>query len=565
VTETLRQETRLLGLIYFVALVLIICGLFVPSRIWIESIRTVPADLRNQLEWGGTIFRFGLILSGLFVFASRWLCRLRPAVADQESDHDSGISVTLTIILITALLVRLHKLDVGIWFDEIVTYVSYMHLSFGEILTTYDNQNNHILYTLLARSSFLIFGESVWSLRFPAALFGVGSIAALYLFSSLVSTRKEALLSAGLLAFSYHHVWFSQNARGYTGLLFWTILSSWLLLKALREGKAQVWLLYGITTALGLFTHLSMAFVTVGQGVVYLANLYGTTKESRREKWLGGFLGFGVAGLLTLQLYSLVLPQLFNWQGEGVSSWQGTVAVAPWKNPLWMAAEVLKGANISLGSGALLLVAVPVFALGLLDFMRKRSSVVFLFLVPTLTSMIVIVVLQSTLLPRLFFFAMGFAVAILVRGLMLCGEELVRGLRLGPSKAGTVGVALCLCVIIASGMSVTRAYRPKQDYGGALKFVQAQRQPGDVILTVDLTVLPYRRFYKVDWDDVTTVNELNEARSHAARTWLVYTMPIVLRAVNPEIMKSIETNFLTIKEFGGTVNGGNIVVARANS
>src|SRR5262249_24105119 len=158
-----------------------------------------------------------------------------------------------------------------------------------------DDQNNHLLYTLLARLSFLIFGESVWSLRLPAVLFGVGSIWAVYLFSCQVATWKEGLLSAGFLAFSYHHVWFSQNALGYTALLFWTLLSSWLIVRAWREAKVELWLMYGLTTALGLLTHITMAFVVVGQGIAYLVSVYDSGKGKRREKWLGGFLGFTVA------------------------------------------------------------------------------------------------------------------------------------------------------------------------------------------------------------------------------------------------------------------------------
>ena len=70
-------------------------------------------------------------------------------------------------------------------------------------------------------------------------LFGLASILALYLFGRQVTSASESLLAAALLTFSYHHVWFSQNARGYTGLLFWTLLSSWLLLRALRNGAAR--------------------------------------------------------------------------------------------------------------------------------------------------------------------------------------------------------------------------------------------------------------------------------------------------------------------------------------
>ena len=42
----------------------------------------------------------------------------------------------------------------------------------------------------------------------------------MYLFGTEAANRKEGLLGAALLTFSYQHVWFSQNARGYTALLF---------------------------------------------------------------------------------------------------------------------------------------------------------------------------------------------------------------------------------------------------------------------------------------------------------------------------------------------------------
>jgi mannosyltransferase len=545
---------------------LIIAGLLVPSSMLVESIRTVPPNLETQLVLGGTMFRIGLVLWGLFLFIAGplWKSKLRADTFVPSHGKTFG-AVILGIVLFAAFVMRLYNLDVGIWFDEIATYVSYMSLPFGEILTTYDNQNNHLLYTLFARLSFLILGESVWSLRLPAVLFGVGSIWAAYLFSCQVATRNEALLSAGLLTVSYHHVWFSQNARGYTALLFWTMLSSWFLIRALREAKVGLWWMYGITTALGMMTHLTMAFVIVGQGVVYLASVSGTEREHRREKWLGGLFGFAVAGLATFQLYSLVLPQLFNWGGVRVSPWQGKIAVNPWKSPTWMIAEIFNSLNIGLGSVVLLALAMLVFGAGLIDFGRKKSPVVILLIVPVASGVAVIMGLGSTLLPRLFFFVMGFAIIVLVRGLMVFGAVVSSRLHLDTARAPLVGVGLCITVIIVSAISVPRAYLPKQDYRGALEFLREKQRPGDVVVTVGLAAFPYQRFYKVDWEQVASLEELTKVRSRGGRTWLVYTMPIVLQSAHPEIMKSIQIDFEAVREFPGTLNGGNIVVALAKS
>jgi mannosyltransferase len=546
---------------------LMIAGVVIPASTLIELLRTTPGAIREQLILGATLFKAGLVLDGLFIVILGWMMtrQLGKQHEKDSSDRYPILPTFLVGILITAFLLRLYNLNFGIWFDEIVTYVSYMDRPFGEILTTYDNQNNHILYTLLARLSFLTLGESVWSLRLPAVLFGVGSVWALYLFSCEMGMWREGLLAAGLLTFSYHHVWFSQNARGYTALLFWTMLSSWLLVRALREAKVGLWLMYGLTTALGVLTHITMAFVVVGQGVVYLASICESAKANRREKWLGGFLGFAVAGLLTFQLYSLVLPQLFNWQGGGVAPWQGRVAVSPWKSPMWMIGELFNGMSITLGSSILVIVAFLIFGAGLIDFLRKESLIVYLLVVPVLVSFTVIMGMGSTLLPRFFFFAMGFAVLIVVHGLLLFGELAARLLQRHFITGPMLGVALCTAVITISAIAVPRAYLPKQDYGGAIEFVQEKRRPGDVVVTVGLTVFPYQRFYKVDWRQVATLEELNTIRSRGGRTWLVYTMPIVLNSAYPEIMKSIQIDFEAVREFPGTLSGGNIVVALAKT
>lgn len=551
---------------YSLATLLIVLGALVPSVVLVESIRTIPKGLQNQLLLGGDFFRIGLVIWGLFLLGSKivWQSDVLVKVSAPTSSRGSE-GTSLALVVIVALIMRLYNLEIGIWFDEIVTYVSYMNLSFGEILTTYDNQNNHLLYTLSARLSLLSFGDNVWSLRLPAVLFGVGSIWALYCFATEVGTRVEALLSSTLLTFSYHHVWFSQNARGYSALLFWTILSSWLLLRALRESKHTLWILHGCSLALGMFTHVTMAFVVIAHGAVYLFMIYDAPPENRRTTCLRGLLGFAVAGLLTFQLYALVLPQMFSWQGSGVSSWQGKVAVIPWKSPIWMVTELLSIFNIGPGGGVLLMLSLIVFGIGTIDFAYKKSPVILLLLVSVLVGITVIMVLRSTLVPRFFFFAAGFAVVVLVHGVMLCGTFLSRGLHFDLAKAPLIGASLCACVIAISGTSVPRAYQPKQDYGAALEFVQQQRQPGDAILTVGLTVLPYERFYKIDWGQVNTVEELDKARSTARRTWLVYTMPVVLQASNPGILERIQNDFDAIREFPGTLNGGSVMVAIAKS
>jgi hypothetical protein len=48
-------------------------------------------------------------------------------------------------------------------------------------------------------------------------------------------------------------------------------------------------------------------------------------------------------------------------------------------------------------------------------------------------------------------------------------------------------------------------------------------------------------------------------RAHA-RTWILYTFPTRLAAIQPELWKRLQTEYRPAAEFWGTVGGGNIVV-----
>src|SRR5690606_19936697 len=75
--------------------------------------------------------------------------------------------------------------------------------------------------------------------RVPAVVFGVLCIPMLFLLADRVTSRVEAWMASLLLTVSYHHIWFSQNARAYTGLLFFAMLTTWLFLIGLSARTPQ--------------------------------------------------------------------------------------------------------------------------------------------------------------------------------------------------------------------------------------------------------------------------------------------------------------------------------------
>jgi mannosyltransferase len=537
--------------------VLILPGLLL-SAPQLVSLLHGPDDNLAPLLLGAQLFRGALVVTGLYLVLLGFLPAATPAPLVTPPRTRYALPVLLVLVAIAAAL-RLYRLDAGIWLDEMLAWVNYMSLGPGRIFTTFDDPNNHLLYTLLARLSFALYGDSTGALRLPAVLFGVASIPALYCFARQVSSPLEALFSAALFTFSYHHIWFSQDARGYTALLFFTLLSSTLLIRALRSDRRSDWVQYALAAALGAFTHLTMGFVVTGQFAVYLVTVLRRRHASAPERWAGLLGGFIPVGLLTCLAYAFVLPQMLG--GGMESGTQGTVAA--WTSPVWMALELLKGLRISFAGGAVVVLALLVFSIGLLDFLRRQPVVPALLLIPAGLGFLVMVSIHYTLFPRFFFFAMGFAVVVVIRGCRLSGAAIGRWLHLPGAAGGWPGYAVCTALVAVSMLSVPFAYGPKQDYQSALDLVDRQRLPGDAVVTLGAATIPFQRFYRTGWDRVENLAQLDAIMAQHPHTWVVYTMPMHTEAAFPEISARLRSDFRELGRFPGTLNGGAVVVCRS--
>lgn len=477
------------------------------------------------------------------------------------------VQSVLIAILIAATLLRFYQLNSGLWLDEIITYVKYARLPFLSIVTTFDSENQHFLYSLLAHLSFIIFGESNWALRLPAVLFGVGSIWAIYLLGREVSNDIEALLASALLTFSYHHVWFSQNARGYTGLLFWAIISSWLFIRGIRENKTKIWILYGISASLGVYTHLTMAFTILAQLIFYLLYVIFRKRDFHLANWKGLWIGFGMGGLLVFLLFIPVFSQILSTVGGSEVS-----VVSSWKSPLWTALQILNGLEISFSGVIFAVAALVLFGTGLVSYLRTTPIIVGLLIIPSLVGGAIVVAEGHHLWPRFFFFEIGFGALIIVRGVILTGnlitslwvkfikKEYASSISTGQTY---LGIGLCLGMILVSAVSVPFAYGPKQDYQGAYDYIENNLQSGDAVATVDLAAYVYQNLYHANWVNVTSLDSLNQIRQESKRTWIIYTFPTVLESVYPDIMQSIQKDFTLEKKFSSTVGDGEIFIYRS--
>jgi mannosyltransferase len=234
-------------------------------------------------------------------------------------------AAAVLLVLITALAVglRLYRLDgQSLWYDEAFSaYLANMDL--GEITARTAADIQPPLYYYLLHGWIQLFGDSEFSLRWLSALFGMLTVPLIYaLAGQLFRSRLAGLLAALLLAVSPLHVWYAQEARMYTLLTFLGVLSSYLLLLAMRapdrRRQAAWWAAYALIGIAAVYTHYFAFFVLAFQAI-YLLIAWWAAGFTPRHVVLGGL----AAGAAILLAYLPWVPHLLARYQADMSYWPG--------------------------------------------------------------------------------------------------------------------------------------------------------------------------------------------------------------------------------------------------
>lgn len=538
--------------------------------------RALLGESSGALTWGPSLFRALLAFHGTALIAfsvnrsrTRAASRAHHFADDQPVDRASdtprwawGALVALTVV---ALGLRLWKLNSCLWYDEVDTLVHLVREPLPKIVTMFSSQNQHMFFSVLARISVIVFGESAAAVRAPSVVFGVASVWALFMLGRRTVGVRVALLACGLFTFSYHHVWFSQNARGYMGLLFFTLVTTWLWHESRARRRVAWWMAYAVALALGTWIHMTMIFVAAAHAIVLgVAEIArpsnGDASRSLVNRLCLPVVAWVISGSLTLQLYALSLPEFLGSALHEVSR------PSEWSNPLWVVLETLRSlastgwmgvAAVGVGGGVTLL--------GLIRLFQRDRSVAVVFVLPGLVAGGTMLALGHFLWPRFFFFCMGFAVLLVIEGVVGVVELVGRGW-LKDSRRRQLGTASALLMIAASALTLPRNYAfPKQDFIAARDYVEEERIGDDGVVGVGLAGVAYEVLYAPNWDVAQTVEELAGALDRPGRLWLVYTLPIEVKGYHPGMWELIQERFDRVKVFPGTLGAGAMIVCRSRS
>lgn len=552
----------------------------------------MPQGWQNELSHGAaaeallfdgvTLFQGSLVIEGIVLLFMALTCwtyvpvspNCLPRIGLRPEAIEPAPRTLLLLLIATVFLgagLRLFRLDTGMWLDEIVTLAT-SRGSLLDVLTVYISSNNHLLNTVLVKASTGLFGDSSWAVRLPAALFGIATVPVIYLFSRGGLSRWQSVFTALVLVVSYHHIFFSQNARGYAGYLLFSMVSTLALVKGMQRDRPAMWALFVASTVLNFASILNAAFVSAGHVLISVIALFVIRSQggSPAPLFRRLFAVFAISGLLVIQLYSVVIPQALAYVGDTyeVKS-TGFEAFS-----LEFLVEMARGVSAGFGPGVFLgaLPFLVIAGVGFFVVFRRNWVLALGLALPGALTATFLLLKGLTFSPRFFLLWLPLAILSAVAGL----HETARFAAARFRKSERFGVALTgllvVLVSVASASSLPYYYRvPKQNYADPIELIESKRTPEQIVIVV-YTAEEGVRYYSqnfgvkenVEYFYVRSLDRLNEVLSEhpLEETYLITTFERALEIDLPDLATEIHRHWQVAHTFSATIGDGEVSVWR---
>jgi len=222
--------------------------------------------------------------------------------------------VLFALVVLVAGLVRFVGLGKeSIWLDE-ATSILIGRMNLPSVVAWAAADIHPPLYYLVLHF-WLYLGESEFAVRSLSAVLGVLSVVIIHGLARELFGTRVGLLAALLLALSPLHIWYSQETRMYMMVATWSLLASYLLLLALRRGRAGYWLGYMLAAVCSLYTHYFAAFVLLFHTLFVIYWLWqNRAARSLWRRWL-------LAGVVIAVLFLPWVPVAYRQVSGGGGGW----------------------------------------------------------------------------------------------------------------------------------------------------------------------------------------------------------------------------------------------------
>lgn len=196
----------------------------------------------------------------------------------------------LSFIFLLGLSLRIYNLGTSsLWFDEAKTII-YSTGDRGNILSQIKLLLTGILkgYPSPLYEVFIYYwkylGSDEFTLRLPSVIFSVTSILAIYYLGKLFFNRKVGLFSAFILAISPFHIYYAQEARVYSFIILFTVMTVYFLKRFLESGRYIFLIGYTIFHIFNIYAHYMTVFILFAEIIFF--GLYWRRYKHLLIKWL---------------------------------------------------------------------------------------------------------------------------------------------------------------------------------------------------------------------------------------------------------------------------------------
>ncbi len=585
-------------ILLIIGIVFILTGVFLP-RDWYDAVPKSETDLTwiRQSDdstpstqkppppiKGVTLLQISFVIEGLaflwFGLKRRTHTRLsddqRLLITTEENKIDFGFASfwLMTAVTVLALVLRLFHLDSELWLDEITTIFFFSPMPTLHVLTGFVSANNHLLNTLLMKLAIAFFGEQEWAVRLPAAIFGAATIPVFYWVSRLMLSQRSSLCAALLLAVSYHHIFYSQNVRGYSMQLFFTTLACGLFVKGLQEDRLRIWILYVAAMLLNMASLLNSSFVfaahiLIGAVALVIIKRRGDSPFPLLYRLIAIF---GITAFLVFQLYATFIPQAYVYTQ---TTWSDpAIGFSPFS--MEFAAEMIRGISAGFGTSLIVLAfpfAATVAAVGFVVLFRRNWTLTALLVLPIILTVAYLILNRFYISPRYLLIGFPFAILVTIQGIDSVAQFIANKVSRTPNAlSAKLATAVVLLGCVVSLASLRRYYSvPKQPYRTSLAFIESQRKPGEIILAVHHMENGYRFYAKEfnlkedeDFFPVRSVKMLDSIlAAHDGRgAYLVTTLRRGLHLTHPDLEARIVQDWEVVQTFPATVGDAEVSVWR---
>jgi mannosyltransferase len=447
--------------------------------------------------------------------------------------------IWLGLLLLAAGILRFYKLNSPLWLDEVVALVQSYREPFWQILTKFPGHFPHPLYGQLAHGSLSVFGESAFSIRLPAALFGIAGIFYFYRFSRRFSGHGEALLGAALFAVSYHHIYFSQDARGYTVYLLLALIATGLLLDILDRMRWSASLAYVVAAVLAAYAQTAGLILPPAQVGLSLVIVSITPKTHRpngaRARQLIFILGLTI--LFALLLYGPILRDSLTFASHETLHPSGTPDSGPVGNLL---AEFLNGLKSSFANWPVLVAAGLVGVVGLVNFGRRHSVALALLTVPMLLLAVIATITSVPMHARYFLLLLIPGYLVGTRGIVWISKKIAEYFPRWDRVQTPAAVAL----VILAALPLRNYYsRPKQDFPGALGQAREMAGPNGRVIGGTMSGHIYRIYYAPDLPVIKNLSDLLAEEATGQALWVIMTFERIEATYRPDLLAHLHNDY----------------------